>query len=79
MFPMLTTLQNGWGTCSPSSNPRRQLKDYLDEYFVAGGISTGEYRILAICHAYTSDDIPLKRARIYRTSQDSSWTFSIWN
>ena len=36
------------GYHSPSSDPGRQLDDHLDEYLVAGGISTDEYWTLAI-------------------------------
>lgn len=47
------------GYQSPSSDPRRRLDTHLDEYLVAGGISTDEYRILAIFHGRTSVDISL--------------------
>ena len=47
------------GYRSPSPDPRRQLENHLDEYLVAGGISADEYRILAIFHGRTLDDVPL--------------------
>lgn len=47
------------GYHSPSLDPRRQLDNHLDEYLVAGGISTDEYRVLAIFHGRTLADVPL--------------------
>lgn len=47
------------GYHSKSLDPRERLENHLDEYLVAGGISSDEYRILAIFHGHTLDNVSL--------------------